>query len=173
MGGLFVGVGILRRARPLDRPVVARCHRVDSHPVGSADLRARMARMVPLFPFAQPIFTLQQPYWIGLLVHSSSAIVYPLFFWLRWPDALARQAFLRFWLIGVLSVLVALGCLALASTQGYEIAWFGHDKLSDQTYMRHMRTHHEQGIDLASIAAGRVNDPHLRALAKLMAASQK
>jgi hypothetical protein len=85
--------------------------------------------------------------------HSSSAIVYPLFFWLRWPDALARQAFLRFWLIGVMSALVALGCLALASTQGYEIAWFGQGKLSDQTYMRHMRTHHEQGIELASIAA--------------------
>ena len=129
--------------------------------------------LVPLFPFAQPIFTLQQPYWTGLLVHSSSAIVYPLFFWLRWPDALARQAVLRFWIIGVTSALVALGCLALAGTQGYEIAWFGQDKLSDQTYMRHMRTHHEQGIELASIAAERANDPHLRALAKLMAASQK
>src|SRR5947199_9776669 len=35
--------------------------------------------LVPGFPFAQPIFTLQQPYWIGLMVHSSSAIVYPIF----------------------------------------------------------------------------------------------
>jgi hypothetical protein len=26
--------------------------------------------LVPVFPFAQPIFTLQQPYWIGLLVHD-------------------------------------------------------------------------------------------------------
>ena len=43
---------------------------------------------------------------------------------------------------------------------------------SDQTYMRHMRTHHEQGIELASIAAERATDPHLRALARLMAASQ-
>src|SRR3954469_3851244 len=41
--------------------------------------------LVPIFPFAQPIFTLQQPYWIGLMVHSSSAIVYPVFWWLRWP----------------------------------------------------------------------------------------
>jgi hypothetical protein len=28
--------------------------------------------LVPLFPFWQPIFTLQQPYWIGFLVHLSS-----------------------------------------------------------------------------------------------------
>src|SRR3954466_8729337 len=30
--------------------------------------------LVPLFPFWRPLFTLQQPYWIGLLVHSSSAV---------------------------------------------------------------------------------------------------
>lgn len=41
--------------------------------------------LVPLFPFFQPIFTLQQPYWIGFLVHLSSALIYPLFVWLRWP----------------------------------------------------------------------------------------
>ena len=33
--------------------------------------------LVPLFPFWQPIFTLQQPYWIGFLVHLSSASMYP------------------------------------------------------------------------------------------------
>jgi hypothetical protein len=32
--------------------------------------------LVPLFPFWQPIFTLQQPYWIGFLVHLSSASMY-------------------------------------------------------------------------------------------------
>jgi hypothetical protein len=35
--------------------------------------------LVPLFPFWQPIFTLQQPYWIGFLVHLSSASVYPVY----------------------------------------------------------------------------------------------
>jgi hypothetical protein len=35
--------------------------------------------LVPLFPFWQPIFTLQQPYWIGFLVHLSPASMYPLF----------------------------------------------------------------------------------------------
>ena len=39
--------------------------------------------LVSLFPFWQPIFTLQQPYWIGFLVHLSSASMYPLFAWLR------------------------------------------------------------------------------------------
>jgi hypothetical protein len=38
--------------------------------------------LVQLFPFWQPIFTLQQPYWIGFLVHLSSASMYPLFAWL-------------------------------------------------------------------------------------------
>jgi hypothetical protein len=28
--------------------------------------------LVPVFPFAQPIFTLQQPYWIGLLAAAIS-----------------------------------------------------------------------------------------------------
>lgn len=41
--------------------------------------------LVPLFPFFQPIFTLQQPNWIGFLVHLSSALIYPLFAWVRWP----------------------------------------------------------------------------------------
>jgi uncharacterized protein (DUF305 family) len=36
-----------------------------------------------------------------------------------------------------------------------------------------MVTHHEQGIMLASIAAERADDPHLRALSKLMVASQR
>src|SRR5436305_14814317 len=48
--------------------------------------------LVPIFPFAQPIFTLQQPYWIGLLVHSSSAVVYPIFFWLRWSGRCVGRA---------------------------------------------------------------------------------
>ena len=41
--------------------------------------------LVPLLPFWQPLFTLQQPYWIGFLVHASSTAMYPLFAWLRWP----------------------------------------------------------------------------------------
>src|ERR1700712_4992039 len=35
--------------------------------------------LVPLVPFWQPIFPLEQPYWIGFLVHATSASIYPLF----------------------------------------------------------------------------------------------
>ena len=49
----------------------------------------------------------------------------------------------------------------------------GRDPLVDQTFLRHMSTHHDQGILLASIAAKKANDPHLRALSKLMVASQR
>jgi uncharacterized protein (DUF305 family) len=131
--------------------------------------------LVPVFPFAQPIFTLQQPYWIGLAVHSSSALVYPLFCRLRWPDrrpGYPQDLFLESWTAGLAIALVLIGSAALAGARGYELPWAGRDKLSDQSYMRHMRTHHEQGIELASIAAERAADPHLRALARLMAASQ-
>lgn len=130
--------------------------------------------LVPVFPFAQPIFTLQQPYWIGLMVHSSSAVVYPLFFRLRWPNAAAARGnrFLKTWLGAAMLVLAALAVAAAAGAAGYEIGWFGGNPASDQAYMRHMRTHHQQGIELASIAAGRSEDAHLRALARLMVASQ-
>jgi hypothetical protein len=36
-----------------------------------------------IVPFWQPIFVLEQPYWIGLVVHLASASMYPLFPWLR------------------------------------------------------------------------------------------
>jgi len=42
-----------------------------------------------------------------------------------------------------------------------------------RTFLRHMSTHHDQGILLASIAAEKASDPHLRALSKLMVASQR
>jgi uncharacterized protein (DUF305 family) len=128
--------------------------------------------LVPVFPFAQPIFTLQQPYWIGLLVHSSSAIVYPMFCWLRWPNKERNRLFLKTWAAGLGLVLAVTGFAAVSSAFGYELPWSGRDRLADQTYMRHMRTHHEQGIELASIGAHRAADPNLRALARLMVASQ-
>jgi hypothetical protein len=39
--------------------------------------------LVPLLPFWQPIFTLNQPYWIGAMVHVSAAALYPLFPYVR------------------------------------------------------------------------------------------
>jgi uncharacterized protein (DUF305 family) len=132
--------------------------------------------LVPLVPFRQPVFPLEQPYWIGFLVHLSSALIYPLFPWLR--DRIrgkgpARHA--RFSMIwGGLAVagLATVGVLAYAGSRGHELPWFGHDEIGDQTFMRHMSTHHAQGILVAGLAAKRAQTPHLRALARLMAAEQ-
>ncbi|MGY3443646.1 MULTISPECIES: DUF305 domain-containing protein [unclassified Bradyrhizobium] len=131
--------------------------------------------LVPLFPFFQPLFTLQQPYWIGLLVHASSAVMYPLFVWLRWPARYvpARDAqFARSWATAALILVIILSSAALASVTGRELPWAGGDLDADQLYIRHMATHHAQGIELARLGAERARDPHLRALARLMVASQ-
>jgi hypothetical protein len=133
--------------------------------------------LVPLFPFWQPIFPLQQPYWIGFLVHLSSASMYPLFAWLRRSvserDVFEGRTFLRIWSFGAICGIMLLEAVASFAACGRELPWAGRDPLVDQTFIRHMSTHHEQGILLASIAAERASDPHLRALSKLMAASQR
>jgi uncharacterized protein (DUF305 family) len=133
--------------------------------------------LVPLFPFFQPIFTLQQPYWIGLLVHLSSALIYPLFAWLRWPFGHAPPTpdvrFAKRWAAGAVFVLAVLAIVAGATSQGWSLPILGRDVVGDQRYIRHMVTHHEQGIELARLGNRRAQDPHLRALAALMVASQE
>jgi uncharacterized protein (DUF305 family) len=62
--------------------------------------------------------------------------------------------------------------IALSAVYNRELPWLGRDQETDQTFMRHMSTHHEQGIELASIAAEKAASLHLQSLAKLMAASQ-
>jgi len=61
--------------------------------MGRGDLFLEWLLLVPVFPFAQPIFTPQQPYWIGFLVHLSSALLYPGFAWIRWSRAQRRRLF--------------------------------------------------------------------------------
>ena len=133
--------------------------------------------LVPLFPFWQPIFTLQQPYWIGFLVHLSSASMYPLFFWLRRSPserrALQGRAFLQIWSLAAIAGILLLGTSAFFAAYDRELPWIGRDPTIDQTFIRHMLTHHEQGILLAEIAAEKASDSHLRALSKLMVASQR
>jgi hypothetical protein len=105
--------------------------------------------LVPLFPFWQPLFTLQQPYWIGLLVHGASAFMYPLFAWLRWPPGNAPEKDARFgraWLTGSLAIIVLLAGVALLSSLGRELPWMGRDREADQSYIRHMTRHHAQGM---------------------------
>jgi len=134
--------------------------------------------LVPVFPFAQPIFTLQQPYWIGLLVHVSSALLYPGFSWIRWNATQRRRrfggdVFLGAWAAGVAVLFVAVALSAALALAGREIGWRGGvDTEPDRRFMRHMRTHHEQGIAIAKLGAERAQDPHLRALARLIGASQ-
>jgi uncharacterized protein (DUF305 family) len=132
--------------------------------------------LVPLFPFWQPIFTLQQPYWIGFLVHLSSASMYPLYAWLRRSPGQKQyfegRDFLRIWVAGALVGVVTLQTLALFAVRDRELPWLGRYPETDQTFMRHMSTHHQQGIELASMAAEKAVSSHLQGLAKLMAASQ-
>jgi uncharacterized protein (DUF305 family) len=131
---------------------------------------------VPLFPFRQPLFPLQQPYWIGLLVHMTSASLYPLFAWLRWPLGQAPRTsdvvLSKTWGIGGLLAICIFAIVALSSQLGWELPWIGGDRGADQAYIRHMRTHHAQGIELARLGAQRARAPHLRTLASLMVASQ-
>jgi uncharacterized protein (DUF305 family) len=133
--------------------------------------------LVPLFPFFQPIFTLQQPYWIGFLVHLSSASMYPLFPWLRRSPSERRafegRTFLRVWSLAAMGGILLLGTSSLFAAYDREPPWVGRDPTIDQTFIRQMSAHHDPGILLASIAAERAGDPHLRALSKLMGASQR
>jgi uncharacterized protein (DUF305 family) len=132
--------------------------------------------LVPLFPFFQPLFTLQQPYWIGLLVHMSSAAMYPLFVWLRYQFGSAPRSkevrFAKAWALGGAVTVVLLAGIAGLGATGHEWPWRGADRTADQAYIRHMTTHHRQGIELAGLGAERARDPHLAALARLMVASQ-
>ncbi|MEB2677248.1 DUF305 domain-containing protein [Bradyrhizobium japonicum] len=133
--------------------------------------------LVPLFPFFQPIFALQQPYWIGFLVHLSSALIYPLFAWLRWPLRRAPPTsavrFAKRWAAGALLVLATFGLVSVIDGLGWPLPILSRDVAGDQRYIRHMVTHHEQGIELAKLGQQRAQDPHLRALAALMVASQQ
>lgn len=132
--------------------------------------------LVPLFPFWQPIFTLQQPYWIGFLVHLSSAMMYPLFAWLRWPIGHAPSTgavrFARYWAVGAAFALIASSTLGAAQALSVSLPLLSANPEDDRRYIRHMVAHHDQGIEIARLGAARAQAPHLRALAALMVASQ-
>lgn len=130
--------------------------------------------LVPIFPFAQPIFT--AALLDRFLVHLASALVYPVFPMLRaWVAGLGGTAVpgvIKVWSAGLVTALLLCAVLALAGVTGHELRWMGRDKDGDRTFIRHMATHHEQGIELAHIAVARARDPHLQALARLMTANQ-
>ncbi|MEA2838999.1 MAG: hypothetical protein QOF41_329 [Methylobacteriaceae bacterium] len=134
------------------------------------------AFLVPAFPFWQPIFTLRQAYWVGFIVHATSASMYPLFPYIR--DRLAgyysekHRRFAYVWTIAALAGLPVLGTLAFLGSQSREVAWLGHNRAYDQSYMRRMAAHHRQGVEISDIGAAKATDPHLRALARMMTSGQ-
>ena len=134
------------------------------------------AFLVPGFPFWQPIFTLRQPYWVGFIVHATSASIYPLFPFIR--DRLAgfhserNKRFAYAWTIAALAGLVVLGTLSFLGAHGREVARLGGNSGYDQSYMRRMAAHHRQGVEIAAIGADHAADPHLRALARMMQPGQ-
>lgn len=133
--------------------------------------------LVPLIPFRQPIFTLNQPYWIGFLVHALSASTYPLFPWLR--DWLGRRRpsphrrFAALWSSLAAAGLLVLGVAAFLGWQDRELPHAGGNAAFDRSYLRRMTAHHLQGVELARLAIDRAQDPYLRSLARLIAADQK
>jgi uncharacterized protein (DUF305 family) len=132
--------------------------------------------LVPAFPFWQPIFTLRQAYWLGFIVHATSASMYPLFPFIRdWLGGAHSERNARFaysWTVAAIAGVLVLGTLAFLGSRGHEIAWLGRDLAYDQSYIRRMATHHRKGIEIAEIGAAHAGDPHLRALARMMIAGQ-
>jgi uncharacterized protein (DUF305 family) len=131
---------------------------------------------VPLVPFFQPIFTLEQVYWLGFFVHLSSAAVYPIYPWIHDRVTGRRRSphrrFAAAWSEVGLAILATLGVIAAFGVNGREIPWQGDDPHRDQAFMRQMAAHHAQGVALAELGAVRARDPHLRALSRMMAAAQ-
>lgn len=129
-----------------------------------------------IVPFWQPVFVLEQPWWIGMLVHGASASLYPLYPWLR--DAVGRRAhpahrrFALRWIAGAAAVALALGVLAVLGGSGREWPPHAGPAAEDAAWMRRMAAHHRQGIAIAGMAEARAADPRLRSLARLMAAAQ-
>ncbi|MDP9351963.1 MAG: DUF305 domain-containing protein [Chloroflexota bacterium] len=126
----------------------------------------------------QPIMNMQSPYWLGLVVHLASASAYPVFLWLRRPllriDRDTR--FGRRWTGLLAGVLAVLAVVAALGESGREIPWpfVGEEtRAYDASFMRRMAAHHEVGVEMARLAAGRAGSEDLRTLGKLMVAEQE
>jgi uncharacterized protein (DUF305 family) len=132
--------------------------------------------LVPIVPFWWPVFTLEQAWWLGILVHLTAASTYPLFPFVRdWVTGIrprAHQRFARVWMSLAALGILGFGSLSLASQLGYDLPHWGGQDEYDRTYMSTMSAHHAQGMQLAQLAAERASDPQLAAIARLMVATQ-
>lgn len=126
-------------------------------------------------PLVQPWLRMQTPYWIGLLVHLTSAAAYPLHFLLRSPaEASERDRAAGVRTAALLGA--ALGAMAIPAALGArrrELPWPVDDRSADREFLRRMTHHHEIGVMLADLVVARSDHPDLRALARLMAAEQE
>jgi hypothetical protein len=111
---------------------------------GAAVPWARMVRAGALVSVLAADLHFQQPYWIGFLVHLSSASVYPLFTWLRRSPSERRafegRTFLRVWSLAAFAGILLLGTFAVFAGYDRELPWVGRDPTIDQTFLRHMST---------------------------------
>jgi len=132
--------------------------------------------LVPLLPFEQPAFSLEQPYWLGLVVHGLSALLYPLYPTV--DDAvhhrrpLRNRRFAGVWGGTAVAMVVLLAVAAGFAAQDRELPHGGRDERSDQAFLRRMAAHHAQGVRIASLVEARAGDAHVKGLARLMTASQ-
>lgn len=133
--------------------------------------------LMPLLPFAQPVFTLEHPLWMGWMVHAVSTALYPLFPWIRdrreGRRPIPSTRFARGWLGLFVAGTVALAALAAAARLDREWPHLGDREEADRTWMRRLGAHHAQGLQLARLAEERAASPRLRALSRLMAANQQ
>lgn len=177
VGRFLLGASLLRSFRKVDRHARPRlaCRRCCA--LGHPDLVARMVRAGALISVlaadlhvtAALLDRLSGPSLVG--VHVPAILLAP-------SLALGASSIAR---TGIPSNMepgrhcrnLLLGTFAFFAAYDRELPWIGRDPTIDQTFIRHMLTHHEQGILLAEIAAEKASDPHLRALSKLMIASQR
>jgi uncharacterized protein (DUF305 family) len=92
--------------------------------------------------------------------------------WLGGFHSEHNKRFAYDWTNAVPAGLLVLGTLAFLGNHGREVAWLGRDVAYDQSYIRRMAAHHRQGVEIAGIGGDKAGDPHLRALARMMAAGQ-
>ena len=131
--------------------------------------------LVPLFPFWQPIFTLQQPYWIGFLVHLSSASRCSPGFVARLQNERHSGAE-HFSGFGALALFLEFWCLRPPRCSPHTIAnchGSGATRSSTRPSCGICPPIMIKGSCWPRLRVERASDPHLRALSKLMAASQR
>ncbi len=130
-----------------------------------------------LLPWLQPLLPRQVPYWAALTVHVASGSSYPLFPWVHArvsgePDTAARGTRRTALVLG--AVLTALAVLERRGRRGHEPRLPVGDRYRqrDRLFMRRTVAHHERGLRMARLVAGRAQTPELRMLGRLMVAQQ-